>query len=108
MARSKETTARRPGRPKKAQEPAAVARLTAETADECGLDKLREAIVMQAIEDYKDALFTAKTTWNYAKRERAKIQADSCEVFFRGAWFQKLTGGTIDGETVIAALKKQQ
>jgi hypothetical protein len=83
-------------------------KLTADTAYEDGLSRLQEAIVMQAIDDYKDALYVVDTTRSYKKREAARIKADSCEVFFRGAWFQMLTGGKADGDAVIKALKQSE
>ena len=55
---------------------------------------LAEAIVLQAVKDYRKAL---KCDHRSTKRE--------CERFFRSGWFKRLT--TIDGEDLIQRLRSE-
>lgn len=60
-------------------------------------EKLANAIVLQAVEDYRKEL--RKSSKNY--RNGVKI----IEKFFRSEWFKVLT--SIDGERLISNLKKE-
>ena len=80
--------------------------LTVYQIDAEGLRRLQEAIVLQAVKDYKDALDVIQATRSHAIREKAEIMARDCERFFRSEWFDMLTGG-VDGEKAIEAIQKQ-
>ena len=68
-------------------------------------DALREAIVMQAVKDYRLALYS----YNKAKSKKTKTTAkqiiDECEEFFMSSWFTALTNGMINGDKVILKVR---
>ena len=55
-------------------------------------------IILQAAEDYREALKTPK-------RESSKNTIKECERFFRGEWYRVLTN--LDGETLIRMLREE-
>lgn len=75
---------------------------------------IRYAIVEQACKDYEWALRYLNrldhpgltlTLSQKEKVEKGRMFVDSCERFFRGAWFSRLVD--LDGETLIETLRKR-
>ena len=65
-------------------------------------ERLANAIVLQAVEDYRAALKAVK------KDPRSRIAVDNAlriEDFFRSGWYQVLT--SIDGEFLIRKLREE-
>lgn len=65
-------------------------------------ENLANAIVLQAVKDYRDILVRLKKKPN---NKEAMIDAMECERFFRSSWFQTLT--SVDGEFLIEKLRKE-
>ncbi len=65
-------------------------------------EKLANAIVLQAVKDYRHALKHQKKCPN---SRDAKAQIDELERFFRSGWYTALT--TVDGEYLITELRKE-
>lgn len=65
-------------------------------------ENLANAIVIQAVKDYRDILVRLKKKPN---NKEAMIDAMECERFFRSGWFQTLT--SVDGEFLIQKLRKE-
>lgn len=65
-------------------------------------ENLANAIVIQAVKDYRDILVRLKKKPN---NKEAMIDAMECERFFRSDWFQTLT--SVDGEFLIQKLRKE-
>jgi len=65
-------------------------------------EKLANAIVLQAVKDYRHALRCLKKC---PDSRDAKSEADSLERFFRSHWYTALT--TVDGEYLISELRKE-
>lgn len=65
-----------------------------------GYENLANAIILQAVKDYKRALRTLK--YNPRHYESMKIKRE-VEQFFRSAWFADLTEA--DGEMILEAIK---
>ena len=60
------------------------------------------AIILQAVKDYRAALKTIKKN---PRSRKASAVRDEVERFFRSEWFSALTG--IDGPALMAKLKEE-
>lgn len=65
--------------------------------------ELANAIVMQAVKDWRDAVHKLKKRPRY---EPAKEMKDECEEFFLSDWFTALT--SVDGESILKKLKEEE
>ena len=65
-------------------------------------ENLANAIVLQAVKDYRDALKRLKKK---PGNQAAMSDAMECERFFRSGWFQTLT--SLDGEVLIEKLHRE-
>lgn len=65
--------------------------------------KLANAIVEQAVKDYRTAQSRIKA--NPQSADRAKADVKQLERFFRSQWFEVLTD--VDGRAVLARLRKE-
>ena len=65
-------------------------------------ENLANAIILQAVKDYRQAL---KLLGRNSKCTSALSTKDECERFFRSEWFSFLT--SMDGEMLIRRLKKE-
>lgn len=64
-------------------------------------ENLANAIVLQAVKDYRDALKRLKKK---PGNQAAMSDAMECERFFRSGWYKALT--SVDGEYLIQKLRK--
>lgn len=64
--------------------------------------ELAQAIIVQAVKDYRKALCDLKKNSKY---EPARMVKAECEQFFRSKWFSLLT--ELDGEALMNALIKE-
>lgn len=69
--------------------------------NEC-VESLANAIVLQAVKDYRKVLQVLKQYPRYEKAVKAK---EEIERFFRSAWFQTLSG--LDGIPIMERLQKE-
>ena len=67
-----------------------------------GYEELANAIVLQAVKDWRKAVKTLKKRPRY---EAAKQMRDDCERFFRSEWFEELT--SVDGSVILRKLKQE-
>ena len=65
--------------------------------------KLANAIVEQAVEDYRKA--QARIKANPMIADHAKVELSQLEQFFRSQWFEALTD--VDGQLILSRLKKE-
>lgn len=65
-----------------------------------GYENLANAIILQAVKDYKRALRTLKYNPRHYESMKTKREV---EQFFRSAWFADLTEA--DGEMILEAIK---
>lgn len=65
-------------------------------------ENLANAIVLQAVKDWRKAVKTLKKRPRY---EAAKQIRDECERFFRSEWFEELT--SVDGSVILRKLKQE-
>ena len=65
-------------------------------------EKLSNAIVLQAVKDYRNALKRLK---KHPQNEKALNTKREVERFFRSDWYASLT--TVDPEMLITKLKKE-
>ena len=65
-------------------------------------ENLANAIVLQAVKDYRDSLKRLKKK---PGNQAAMSDAMECERFFRSGWFQTLT--SLDGEVLIEKLHRE-
>ena len=65
--------------------------------------KLANAIVEQAVEDYRKA--QARIKANPMIADHAKVELRQLERFFRSQWFEALTD--VDGQLILSRLKKE-
>ena len=65
--------------------------------------KLANAIVEQAVEDYRKA--QARIKANPMIADHAKVELRQLEQFFRSQWFEALTD--VDGQLILSRLKKE-
>lgn len=66
-------------------------------------EKLANAIILQAVKDYRDA---RKKLKKRPKNEDAKLMVEDCEKFFCSDWFGVLTG--IDGKALLRKLQEEE
>lgn len=72
------------------------------TINEDGFSNLAEAIILQAVKDYRDALRTLK---KYPYSIEANKIKSNVERFFRSRWYSELTN--IDGKMLIKKLREE-
>lgn len=65
-------------------------------------ESLANAIVLQAVKDYRDALF--KLSLHPNSRD-SKIKKEECERFFRSGWYHQLT--SVDPEYLLRKLQQE-
>lgn len=65
-------------------------------------EALANAIIIQAVKDYRHALGTLKY---YPNDRTANANRSECEVFFRSGWFELLTD--LDGEVLIEKIQRE-
>ena len=65
-------------------------------------EKLANAIILQAVKDYRGALRILK---KHPESVSAKSTRDEVERFFRSGWYQILT--EVDGEMLIRRLQEE-
>ena len=65
-----------------------------------GLENLTNAIVLQAVKDYRKAL----KGFSLNGKSSAAVIAE-CERFFRSDWYSQLTN--VDGECLITTIRKE-
>ena len=70
---------------------------------EDGAELLVQAIVLQALEDYRRA---RRILLRRPDREAARLMIRDVERFFRSEWFTRITG--LDGRTILEKLKGQE
>jgi hypothetical protein len=70
--------------------------------DPAAYEKLGNAIILQAVKDYRAALKTLKKN---TRNITANRDRDDVERFFRSGWFAVLT--TVDGEMLIRKLREE-
>ena len=66
-------------------------------------ENLANAIVLQAVKDWRKAVKTLKKRPRY---EAAKQMKEECERFFRFDWFEELT--SVDGSVILRKLKQEE
>lgn len=66
------------------------------------VENLANAIVLQAVKDYRDALNKLQ---KYPRNADARAMKNDCEKFFRSSWYQTLT--SVDGEMLMQKLKAE-
>ena len=65
-------------------------------------NELANAIVMQAVKDYRKALKSLRLN---SRNKKAMEEAMECEEFFRSTWYRTLT--SVDGEYLIDNLRAE-
>ena len=75
----------------------------ADNPDFEGYGRLRDAIILQAAEDYRKARRVLAKNPNNINAARTR---DEVERFFRSAWYMSLTD--IDGEFVLRKLREEK
>ena len=65
-------------------------------------ENLANAIVLQAVKDYRDALKRLKKK---PRNQAAMSDAMECERLFRSGWYKALT--SVDGEYLIQKLREE-
>ena len=66
-------------------------------------ENLANAIVLQAVKDWRSAVRTLKKRPRY---DPAKQMKNECEEFFRSEWFTVLTN--VDGRIILKKLKQEE
>lgn len=66
-------------------------------------ENLANAIVLQAVKDWRSAVRTLKKRPRY---DPAKQMKEECERFFRSDWFEALT--SVDGSVILQKLKQEE
>lgn len=66
-------------------------------------ESLANAIVLQAVKDWRSAVRTLKKRPRY---DPAKQMKEECERFFRSDWFEELT--SVDGSVILRKLKQEE
>jgi hypothetical protein len=66
------------------------------------LEELANAIILQAVEDYRDAL---KGKDVYRNRTSPAVVISECERFFLSDWFKVLTN--VNGEYLMRTIRKE-
>jgi len=72
-----------------------------------GLDDLRDAIIIRAVQDYENALISCRTSrrMHLAESQTDKTMISDCEKFFRGSWMMELSN--VNGEFLIEKVRKK-
>lgn len=70
-------------------------------------ENLANAIVLQAVRDWRTAYRATKHAQGTCSRE-AWSRVYNCESFFRSEWFRTLTNNNIDGIKLIKRLRKEE
>ena len=65
-------------------------------------ENLANAVIMQAVRDYRTALKALRMN---PRNKAAQTEKESIERFFRSQWYQALT--TVDGEMLIKKLNEE-
>ena len=65
-------------------------------------EELANAVILQAVKDYRQALRQLKRNPDYKK---AEIMKQDCERFFRSEWFEALT--KVDGPWLMRKLREE-
>ena len=71
-----------------------------EKMNETGIENLTNAIVLQAVKDYRRALAGGSVNGR-----DSKTVIEECERFFQSEWFDSLTN--VDGMIIIANIRKE-
>ena len=71
-----------------------------ETGIETGIENLSNAIILQAVKDYRIAL-----SGRDVNGRDSKSVIEECERFFQSEWFNFLTN--VDGMSIIANIRKE-
>ena len=66
-------------------------------------ENLANAIVLQAVKDWRSAVRTLKKRPRY---DPAKQMRNECEEFFRSEWFTVLTN--VDGNAILRKLRQEE
>lgn len=66
-------------------------------------ERLANAIILQAVKDYRTA---RKKLKRYPKNKDAKLMIEDCEKFFRSDWFGVLT--SVDGQMLLRKLQEEE
>jgi len=66
-------------------------------------ENLTNAIVLQAVKDWRSAVRKLKKRPRY---DPAKQMKDECERFFLSGWFEELT--SVDGSVILRKLKQEE
>lgn len=69
-----------------------------------GCLKLAEAVLQGAAEDY---IHARRAVVAHPNSKDAQGHFKTCQAFYRSDWFVALSGGVIDGETVMRRLNKE-
>jgi hypothetical protein len=69
-----------------------------------GCLKLAEAVLQGAAEDY---IHARRAVIAHPNSKDAQEHFKICQAFYRSDWFAALSGGVIDGETVMRRLNKE-
>lgn len=67
-----------------------------------GYEELANAIILQAVSDYRTAKRKLK---KHPDNKKAKFRLKDCERFFQSKWFEVLT--PIDGQMLLKKLKEE-
>ncbi len=68
-----------------------------------GYQELANAVVMQAVKDWRSAVRVLKKR---PRHEKAKAMKAECERFFKSSWFAALTD--VDGKMILRKLKREE
>lgn len=77
-----------------------------------GYSELANAVVVQATEDWRNAMEKLRKMKHSRRRDKKQIikslnrKKDDCENFFKSAWFTTLTN--LDGKQLLKDLKKEE
>ena len=81
--------------------------LTTDNVQDAGLERLAEAIVIRAVQDYADAIHTLEEPERHRRLEREKAEyfREGIPRFFHSGWFHDLANDRIDGDKIIWLLE---
>ena len=71
--------------------------------DKAGFDSLTQAIIVQAIKDYREAVRTLKRPAKEERYMKARQTIREVKVFLKSGWFEVLTDA--DGEYILKRLE---
>lgn len=75
--------------------------LTMETADDDGINNLRNAIVLNACAEYAKTLHAFRKNRSRKGKALLRYELDKQSEWFRSEWFKRLTMDEIDGDKII-------